>query len=278
MDKKDAVAKLEAGLHNLLQSDNWRSYLSMHKHFHNYSWNNKLLIWVQMPEATRVAGFQTWKKLKRYVNKGAKGIAILAPIITSKDKEDCLPDEEETKEKLLVGFRIVHVFDVSQTSGEPLPDIGIHRLEGNSDIYERMLAVCPFPVQEIEDLNGANGMIEYTSQQISVLASLSSAHKAKTLAHEWAHGLLHVTDPEGKQLSRDVKELEAESTAFIVCDTLGLDTSGYSFGYLVNWNGDDAVDNLKQSLTRIQKAADRILQSLPVQEDQATDSVEVQTA
>lgn len=259
MDKKEAVAKLEAGLQSLLNSSNWRSYLSAMNLFHDYSWNNTLLIWAQMPTSTRVAGFNTWKKLGRFVKKGEKGIAILAPLVVKKKDEETILLDESDNEKVLVGFKVVHVFDVSQTEGAPLPEVKINQLEGDGDLYQQMLSICPFPIVESDDLGGANGKIERANQTISILSSLSNAHKAKTLAHEWAHGLLHVTDPTGMKLTREIRELEAESTAFIVCDALGLDTSEYTFGYLADWNGDDAIANLRKSAGRIQQAADQIL-------------------
>ena len=268
MQTKDALAKLEEGLAQLLSSTEWKTFLQAQRYFHRYSFQNTLLIWAECPHATRVAGFQAWKQLGRVVQKGEKGIAILAPLIKkrSSDEESALEDRDERERRILFGFRVVHVFDVSQTSGEQLPDVLVHRLTGEAESYAHLRAACPFPVTEVDAIDsagGANGAFYRLEQRIEIRRDLCEAHKAKTLVHEWAHGLLHGHGQDGdRTLSPERRELEAESVAFVVCDALGLDTSGYSFGYLAHWNGEEAIERLRQSGPRIQQAAHRILDVL----------------
>jgi antirestriction protein ArdC len=253
-----AVKKIEEGLKNLMSDETWKQYLRMQAKFHKYSFCNTILILAQNPDATYVAGYKAWQKLGRYVKKGEKGIMILAPIIAKPQKQDKPEQEETDNTRRLVGFTTAHVFDVSQTEGKPLPVPKICELaENKPELYRRLLSVVPFPVTEAEDLAGANGYIT-NNGRIYILSSLPATHKAKTLIHEWAHGLMHQT----QYISRKQAELEAESVAFTVCSALGLDTSSYSFGYLATWAKEDAIALLKDSAARIQKTADAILSAV----------------
>jgi antirestriction protein ArdC len=260
---QEAMSRLEQGLEQLLSEDAWKQYLQCQSRFHTYSFQNTLLILLQCPNATRIAGFQTWKTMGRHVRKGEQGMMILAPLLAK--------TSETTTERSLVGFRTVYVFDVSQTEGKPLPEVSVPRLEGDATDWPRLRDACPYPITEMSDLNGANGCFHVATERISLLESLEERHKAKTLIHEWAHGLLHATPDEDRVEASEVQELEAESVAFVVADALGWDTSSYSFGYIATWSGKDASDQVKRSGGRIQKAANRILQSLqPMSPSQAS--------
>ena len=270
---QQALEVLEQGLKQLLESENWSEFLTIQSKFHSYSFNNTLMILMQQPEASYVAGFGAWKKLGRHVKKGEKGIAIFAPLIGKKERTEekvepsevaeTLQQSEPTTKKVLYGFRLVYVYDISQTEGKPfeIPNVRPTILQGDVGWYNRICEACPFPVQEAEDLGGANGHILYrpNGHLIEILKSLPEMQKAKTTLHEWSHGLLHSP---GTTITTEVRELEAESTAFVVANALGFDTSEYTFGYVAGWAGEDAVSTLKQCGSRIQRAANQILSVL----------------
>ncbi|WP_219644444.1 ArdC-like ssDNA-binding domain-containing protein [Cohnella sp. CFH 77786] len=257
-----AMQLLEDGIKSLTNSDRWISYLKFHSTFHQYSFNNRLMIWLQMPNASLIAGFGAWKKLGRYVKKGEKGLVIFAPNTRTKTVQEQQEngDTVEKKIPILTGYHLTTVFDVSQTDGKPLPVVDVlKKLEGETEIYEQLLASCPFPVEEKENCGGANGSISRVTGRIEILKSNSEMQKAKTLIHEWAHGLLHI-GPDVEDVQRHVRELEAESTAFIVCQELGIDSSHYSFGYLAGWgNGEKAIEDIKNAGERILRASNEIL-------------------
>lgn len=254
---KEALKKIEKGVTSLLNSERWIEHLKFQAMFHDYSFGNCILIMAQRPDATYVAGIKTWNKLGRYVKKGEKGIFILAPCFKKvKIKTEDGEEEEITK---LSGFRGVYVFDINQTVGKPLPEAKIAKIiEGETELYSQLKRICPFKVEEHSYLRGANGT--FSGGIISILESLPTAQKAKTLIHEWAHGLMH-GDFSAKYDKQQV-ELEAESVAFCVCHVLGLDTSEYTFGYLAGWGGNDTVKMLKPSAERIQKATHQILSDI----------------
>lgn len=220
------------------------------------------MIWFQMPNASLIAGFGAWKKVGRFVKKGEKGLVIFAPNTTTKMVEEKQENGEviQKPKRIITGWHLTSVFDVSQTDGKALsaPDV-VRKLEGETDIYEQLLSSCPFPVEEKESCDGANGRIYRDSGKIEILQSNSGMQKAKTLIHEWAHGLLHI-GPDALEVQRHVRELEAESTAFIVCHALGIDSSHYSFGYLAGWgNGENAIEDIKKAGERILAASNKIL-------------------
>lgn len=258
-----ALEKLEAGLEQLLHSDQWAEHLKAQSRFHSYSFNNCLLIAMQYPEATQIAGFNAWKKLGRSVSKGEKAIWILAPLRYKREEED--PETGEAIEHLGVrGFKTVPVFDLAQTEGEPLATAPVGPLTGDDQgLFE---ALKQFSEQrgwlvKLEPLNGPNGVCRFRSHDIGVDSMLSPIHRAKTLAHEIAHSLLH--DPSQYKEHRGDMELEAESTAFVVLDHFGLDSGDYSFGYVAHWQQDnDAITQLKQVGQRIQSAAKQVIDAL----------------
>lgn len=269
---KNALETLEKGILDLTSSEMWKRYLQTLSLFHNYSFGNHVLILAQMQHATQVAGFNTWKKFGRSVKKGEKGIQILAPMKVKVEKEQTEAlvgeqerdlNEAEKKSKTVstsyIRFRVVYVFDISQTTGEPLPEVA-HVLEGDCALYEKLKERCLFPIIEQEDCGGANGYYHLTDRTITILSTNSELQKAKTLIHEWAHGILH----QETRLDRSSMEVEAESVAYSVCHALGLDTSSYSFGYVASWAGGSqgAVEKIKLYGERIQWATHEILRVL----------------
>nr|WP_300837753.1 DUF3849 domain-containing protein [uncultured Acetatifactor sp.] len=279
---KEITDKLEEGLKELFESEKYRSYLSTMSKFHNYSVNNTLLIALQKPEATLVAGYQAWKKkFDRHVNKGEKGIRILAPapyiIKEERDKLDPVTGEPmldkdgtpqtEVAEVRIPAFRVVSVFDVSQTDGEPIPELEVKELlatvEGYEDFVEAVTYVSPAPIS-FEDIPGSSrGYFEATGNRIAVQEGMSESQTLKTMVHETAHAMLH-----NKEVNKDVfepvkdrntKEVEAESIAFTVCNHFGIDTSDYSFGYIAGWSSGRNMVELKASLDTIRRTASEII-------------------
>jgi antirestriction protein ArdC len=218
---------------------------------------------LQRPEATRVAGFNAWLKVGRAVRKGERGIAILAPCVykSPRDEED---QEDEVSSRVLRGFKVVHVFDVAQTEGEPLPEIA-RRLDSADDypVLERLRAVAAVLGYTVarEDLGSStNGDCNFVAKRIRVHSEVSDAQAVKTLVHELAHAVLH----DGMPLDRARAELEAESVAYMVCSEVGVDSGGYSFGYLAGWGGggEEAIAAIKACGDRIAAGARRILELL----------------
>jgi len=268
--KDEVLTSLTDGIAALTTSERWQDWLQAQSRFHRYSFNNVILIHLQDPDATRVAGFHTWKSLGRSVRKGEHAIWILAPM-TRKVTSDDTDQAEETKPgaRLLFGFKPVPVFDIRQTDGEPLPEV-CSRLQGDEPgVYTQLIAVAHsigYTVEEDYLTGGTNGDCSFTDRRIRVEARNDARQQVKTLAHELAHAMLHEEFE-----SRSLAELEAESVAFIVCSNLGIDSSDYSFGYVTSWAGGahEAIAKIKASGSRIQQAADRILGSLDSTETEA---------
>ena len=257
-DRDHLLDTLTEGIGALTSSAAWRAHLEVQGRFHQYSFSNALLICRQDPGASRVAGFATWKALGRAVRKGERAIWILAPMT---GRRTGTADGEERRP--ILGFRPVAVFDVAQTDGEPLPEV-CRTLEGDDPSAWFALLVdrasrLGYAVETAELPGTTNGDCSFARRRIRVECRNEPAQQVKTLAHELAHALLH----EGTD-DRPLAELEAESTAFVVCHTLGLDTSGYSFGYVACWagGGPEAIARIKSSGARIQRAASVILDSL----------------
>lgn len=260
---KQTLDKLEAGVMEFFTSDKYISYLQVMSKFHTYSANNQILIAMQMPEATIVAGYNSWmRNFDRHVKRGEKSITILAPmkvkIKIDTDRRDAdgkvIQEERET-----IKFRPVSVFDVSQTEGKPLPQI-ISELTGDVSRYEQLLnaarQAAPYPI-EIGAVEGsAKGWCNFTQEKIIIKEGMSEAQTLKTAFHETAHARIHAGDTDK---SREQKEVEAESIAYVVCSHFGLDTSDYSFGYVATWAGRQDINLLKQSMQTISQTAKSII-------------------
>lgn len=262
IDRNRLLDTLTEGIEALTTSDAWRAHLEVQGRFHRYSFSNALLICAQDPAATRVAGFATWKKLDRSVLKGERAIWILAPVAGRRSHG---ADDEERRP--IVGFRPVPVFDVAQTEGEPLPEV-CRALRGDdpTSCYSRLVVRAEemgYSVVSTELPGTTNGDCAFALRRIRVECRNDPAQQVKTLAHELAHALLH----EGTD-DRPLAELEAESTAYLICQSLGLDTADYSFGYVACWagGGPEAVARIKASGARIQRAASVILDALEIEQ------------
>jgi hypothetical protein len=271
-DYDGLLESLSDGIAQLVTSEKWSQYLQVQSRFHSYSPNNVMLIMLQNPYATRVAGYRAWQALDHQVMAKESALRIFAPM--KYKREDALEGERASEVR---GFKLVPVFDISQTEGPELPDV-VSKLsglapEGVFATLTEFANTIGFRVELPETLeSGANGDTTHSLGRIRVAASNSEAQQVKTLAHEIGHALLH--DPEvseAKELTRGLMELEAESTAYVICAALGMDTSDYSFGYVAGWAGGapEAVQGIKASTSRIQRATSAVLRIFEVEERSA---------
>ena len=275
---KEITDQLEAGIHNLFESDRYRQWLTTMSRFHNYSLNNTVLIAIQKPDATLVAGYTAWQKqFGRQVNKGEKGIKILAPApykaMVQMDKIDPatqLPvlDEngapvKEAQEVIKPAFKVVSVFDVSQTDGRELPTIGVNELTGDVEkfdaLFEELKRSCPVPIGFENIQNGAKGYFHRIDNRIAIQEGMSQLQTIKTAIHEMAHQKLHSMQ---NDLSANSKEVEAESVAYTVCQHFGIDTADYSFGYIAGWSEGKETPELKASLQTIRNASKEMINDI----------------
>ncbi len=274
---------LENGIKDLLESDRYKEYLSAMGKFHNYSLNNTILIAMQKPDATYVAGLQKWNKdFHRFVNKGEKGIVILVPTpynktvhqkVLDKDGKVLLDNDgnEITEEKTLKiqAFKPAYVYDVSQTHGEPFPSISVNELNGNVDNYKKIFdtirEIAPVEVYFKKIDTGAKGYYDQINKEIVINDGMSELQSLKTLIHETAHAIIHDNDylkSKGEAKDRFTKEIEAESVAYTVCSYLNLPTDEYSFGYIAGWSGDRQIDAVRDSLEAIKLCSSDIIGEL----------------
>lgn len=277
---KQAFEMIEQGVKDVYSSDNFRKYLSCCSKFHSYSLNNTLLILAQKPDATLVAGYNAWQRnFNRHVDKGERGLIILAPVtskitqLMDKADEDGNPLLDENgdpiKEERVINqlrFTTTTVFDISQTSGEPLPSL-IHNLTGSSDeilaFIDSVKNICTIPIdyhspsKDAVLAGGAKGYYSIAEDRIVLNMELEDMQIAKTLIHEYSHSILHKkTDKDSDQ-----REIEAESLAFVLCDHFGIDTSDYSFGYIASYAAQDEA-KLKTILSNIQSSAHEMIDKL----------------
>lgn len=271
---RELTDKLEQGIRSLFESGKYQEYLKFLGHFHSYSANNALLIMLQRPDASLVAGFMAWEGMERHVRKGEKAISILAPVQRTKavyiDKADPETGEvqrDENGETVKVrqevtytGFRPAYVFDVSQTSGADLPALS-RDLDGSVPDYgavmEAVGAVAPAPVGFEDIAGGAKGYYSPSEDRIAIQEGMSELQTVKTALHETAHSILHRRT--GPKVDRETAEVEAESVAYVVCQYFGLDTSDYSFGYIAGWSSGKDLPELQASLSTIQKTAHSLI-------------------
>lgn len=283
VDKQQQVQELlkraEDGARAVFESENYRNYLVTMSKFHNYSYRNSLLIYMQKPQASYVAGYVAWQKdFNRHVQKGEKGIQIVGytpkNIKQEQEKKDAQGNpvvgadgrpETETVTRKIPYFTPVYVYDVSQTEGEPLPllvnELG-GSVQGYQDLMVSLREVSPFPIVFEDIQGGANGYCSPLEQKIAVRQGMSEAQTIKTTIHEITHADLHAPDIDlalDERKDRRTKEVEAESTAFIVCNHYGIDTSDYSFGYLASWSSTKELTELQSSLETIQKQANELI-------------------
>ena len=284
---KEITDRLEQGIMELFDSDRYKEYLRVMSKFHNYSFNNTLLIAMQKPDASLVAGFQSWKNnFKRNVVKGEKGIKILAPspfkIKQEMEKIDPATQKpvigadgkpvKEEKEITIPAFKVVSVFDVSQTEGKELPDIAVDMLTGDvecfKDVFAALEKTSPVPIGFEKIEGNSHGYYHLEEKRIAIDEGMSELQTIKTAIHEIAHAKLHDIDPNAPKEERAgrpdrrTREVQAESVAYAVCQHYGLDTSDYSFGYVAGWSSGRELDELKSSLETIRSTAAEIINSI----------------
>ena len=284
---KEITDRLEQGITELFDSERYKEYLRVMSKFHNYSFNNTLLIAMQKPDASLIAGFSAWKNnFGRNVMKGQKGIKILAPspFKIKKEMEKIDPQTQkaiigkdgkpvtEEKEITIPAFKVVSVFDVSQTEGREIPNIAVNMLTGDVEHYKDVFAALektsPVPVGFEKIEGGAHGYYHLEDKRIALDEGMSELQTLKTLIHEIAHAKLHDIDLNApledleNRPDRRTREVQAESIAYTVCQHYGLDTSDYSFGYVAGWSAGRELAELKSSLETIRSAAAEIINSI----------------
>lgn len=276
---REITDKLEQGLKELFESERFKEYLKTMSKFYNYSFSNTLLIAMQKPDATLIAGYTAWQRnFDRYVMKGEKGIKILAPapykVQEEREKLDPATQKPvldkdgkpvtETVEVTRPAFKVVSVFDVSQTDGKELPDIAVDELTGSVENYaaffDALKELSPVPIAFENITDGAKGYFSHVENRIAIQEGMSEIQTIKTAIHEIAHAKLHAVTPGEKVAPEDkkdrrTKEVEAESVAYTVCQRYGIETSDYSFGYIAGWSSDKETKELKGSLETIRKTA-----------------------
>jgi len=264
VERSEAVERLHVQLHDSLQelisSEDWQRALAVAARFHDYSFANTRLIWAQSLvrgfTPSRVAGYRAWQQLGRQVRRGERGLQILAPIIRKITLED-EAREEEKEERRVVGYRIVHVFDQSQTDGEPLPEMRAELVEGSLPVHWQQAtkliadAGFGFQVADTDRLGEANGITDWTERDVIVRAGLPGAQRFKTAVHELAHVRLHEPTSQERPTCRGIIEVEAESVAYMVCAALEIDSAGYSLPYVASWSGGD--------LAKVTATANRVI-------------------
>lgn len=284
-EKVNALLKqIEEGTKAVFESENYKSFLKAMSRFHQYSFRNCLLIVMQKPDATRVASFTTWKKLDRYVKRGETGIAILGWAPRKVHKEEPLKDKDgntvydsdgkpklESVEHEIPSYRPVYVYDVSQTGGKPLPEL-VHDLKGEVNDYHQLMQafkdISPFPIRFVEATElqkNAKGCCDPMNQEILIRRGMDQTQSVKTVVHEVSHAMIHAPEfelPIEKRTDQRTREVQAESTAFLVCEHYGIDTSEYTFPYLTSWSRDKKLEELQNSLEQIKQTSEAIIDAV----------------
>ena len=276
---KEILERMEQSLEAIHTNEDWLQFLVFQSKFYQYSFRNTMLIYAQNPEASYVKGFKAWNKLGRYVKKGSKGLAILAPCFVKVEEKESEAQEKSAKKteeekRVLSGFKVTYVFDIADTAGseDQLPVL-VRGLSGNSEqeqeLYEKLKDVIgkEHKIQEIV-ATAAKGWFDLTTGIIAVREDMDYLQKIKTLLHEYAHAVDFTMHPDSEEISRNKRELIAESVAFVVSSRLGLDTSSYSVGYVQSWLQDK--NELKQVADNIQKVSATILNKLAKSSDFAS--------
>lgn len=270
---KQALDRIEHCLETIDTDKDWLQYLCFQSKFYNYSFGNAILIFSQNPQATFVRGYKAWNELGRYVKKGSKGLAIIAPCTRKAEVSDeadnnSINNEAEVRE--LSGFRVVYVYDIADTDGsdEYLPTL-VKGLKGNGEaerqLYENLYAFISkeHVVNEVSGIS-ANGYYNLDTKVICVRSDLDYMQKIKTLLHEYAHYVDFDLEP-GAEVSRSKREVIAESVAFVVSMRLGIDTSSYSMCYIKSWLKD--IKELKSIADKVQKVSAKIINELAEADD-----------
>lgn len=264
---KELSDKLEQGITDLFSSEKYKDYIKTMSQFHAYSFSNSLLIAMELNarglEDKLVSSYTGWKNMDRQVKKGAKGIAIRCPCILKKDNNSS--SEETESEEVIQFFKIGYVFPLSATEGKDLPEI-VTMLKGEvkdyGQLFEAIQKSLPDGVSvSFEKIANANGYFDKSTNQICINEGMSQEQTIKTFVHEVAHAYL---DAKADGVDRATKEVRAESTAYMVCSSLGIDTSEYSFGYVVGWSSGKELKELKSELETIHNTASMLIDKIQV--------------
>lgn len=287
-DMDSIMQSLESGVEELFTSNRYQEFLKTMAKFHNYSFNNTMLIAMQRPDATLVTSYKNWQSMGRQVMKGEKGITIIAPAPYKKMKEKEVLDENqrpimgtdgkpktEQVEVTVPHFKAVTVFDIAQTSGEPIqtlaPELLTAAVQDFDSFMQAIQRISPVPIRFDEIDGNANGYYHNADKEIVIKKGLSESQTLKTAIHETAHAKLHdkeIMESLGVEKDRLTKEVEAESVAYCVCYSFGLDTSDYSFPYIAGWSSSREMKEMKASMDVIRKTAGEMI-------DQLTEELEI---
>lgn len=287
-DMDSIMQSLESGVEELFTSNRYQEFLKTMANFHNYSFNNTMLIAMQRPDATLVTSYKNWQSMGRQVMKGEKGITIIAPAPYKKMKEKEVLDENqrpimgtdgkpktEQVEVTVPHFKAVTVFDIAQTSGEPIqtlaPELLTAAVQDFDSFMQAIQKISPVPIRFDEIDGNANGYYHNADKEIVIKKGLSESQTLKTAIHETAHAKLHdkeIMESLGVEKDRLTKEVEAESVAYCVCSSFGLDTSDYSFPYIAGWSSSREMKEMKASMDVIRKTAGEMI-------DQLTEELEI---
>ena len=287
-DMDSIMQSLESGVEELFTSNRYQEFLKTMAKFHNYSFNNTMLIAMQRPDATLVTSYKNWQSMGRQVMKGEKGITIIAPAPYKKMKEKEVLDENqrpimgtdgkpktEQVEVTVPHFKAVNVFDIAQTSGEPIqtlaPELLTAAVQDFDSFMQAIQKISPVPIRFDEIDGNANGYYHNADKEIVIKKGLSESQTLKTAIHETAHAKLHdreIMESLGVEKDRLTKEVEAESVAYCVCSSFGLDTSDYSFPYIAGWSSSREMKEMKASMDVIRKTAGEMI-------DQLTEELEI---
>ena len=287
-DMDSIMQSLESGVEELFTSNRYQEFLKTMAKFHNYSFNNTMLIAMQRPDATLVTSYKNWQSMGRQVMKGEKGITIIAPAPYKKMKEKEVLDENqrpimgtdgkpktEQVEVTVPHFKAVTVFDIAQTSGEPIqtlaPELLTAAVQDFDSFMQAIQKISPVPIRFDEIDGNANGYYHNADKEIVIKKGLSESQTLKTAIHETAHAKLHdkeIMESLGVERDRLTKEVEAESVAYCVCSSFGLDTSDYSFPYIAGWSSSREMKEMKASMDVIRKTAGEMI-------DQLTEELEI---
>ena len=287
-DMDSIMQSLESGVEELFTSNRYQEFLKTMAKFHNYSFNNTMLIAMQRPDATLVTSYKNWQSMGRQVMKGEKGITIIAPAPYKKMKEKEVLDENqrpimgtdgkpktEQVEVTVPHFKAVTVFDIAQTSGEPIqtlaPELLTAAVQDFDSFMQAIQKISPVPIRFDEIDGNANGYYHNADKEIVIKKGLSESQTLKTAIHETVHAKLHdreIMESLGVEKDRLTKEVEAESVAYCVCSSFGLDTSDYSFPYIAGWSSSREMKEMKASMDVIRKTAGEMI-------DQLTEELEI---
>lgn len=267
---KEIREELKKGVRNIYTTDNYVNYLNFMQSFHNYSVRNTIWLFSQarsrMQNVSLFASYTDWHKKNRYIKKGEKAFTVLAPLFLKYDiKKENENGEIESQEIEYMSFKPVPVFDISQTEGEQVPTLCNELIDKNNieqleNFKNKIIETSTVPIEFSEIYDGSKGFYTPTNNTITIKSNMSISHTIKTLIHETAHSILHNLDAINiKELSKEDKEIQAESVAYCVCKYFGLDTSSYSFDYIATWSNSKTTQELEKNMKTIKDTTDLLI-------------------